>query len=314
MNEVNIVLYDDKYRDAWNSFIKISKNGHFFFYREYMEYHADRFNDFSMLCFDRKGNVIAVIPASKDGDVLISHGGLTFGGVISDEKMSTEKMLAIFSELISICKFNGIRKILYKCIPYIYSRYPSEEDRYALFINGAKLIRRDVSTAICLPCRYKYKKLRKRMISKAHKSGMNVRESNDYISFINLVNGVLEKYHDTSAVHSGEELELLASRFPDNIHLYIAESDGDMLAGTVVFENNDVVHTQYLANSDAGRDVGALDLVIDYLITEKYTGYAYLDFGISNEQQGRYLNKGLIEQKEGFGGRAIVHDFYELNI
>lgn len=314
MNEVNIVLYDDKYKDDWDNFINMSKNGHFFFYRKYMEYHSDRFEDFSMLCFDKKGNIIAVIPASKDGDVLVSHGGLTFGGVISDENMSTEKMLVVFNELKSVCKVNGIRKILYKCIPYIYNRYPADEDRYALFINNATLIRRDVSTAIYLPCRYKYKKLRKRMINKARNKGVNVRESSEFIPFINLINGVLRKYHDTSAVHSGEELKMLASRFPDNIHLYIAELDGEMLAGTVVFVNNDVVHTQYLANSDSGRDVGALDLVIDYLITEKYTGCSYLDFGISNEQKGRYLNRGLIEQKEGFGARAVVHDFYELNI
>lgn len=40
----------------------------------------------------------------------------------------------------------------------------------------------------------------------------------------------------------------------------------------------------------------------------------YFDFGISNENNGRFLNRGLIAQKEGFGARTIVHDFYELSI
>ncbi|SDE80971.1 hypothetical protein, partial [Sporomusa acidovorans] len=71
---------------------------------------------------------------------------------------------------------------------------------------------------------------------------------------------------------------------------------------------------QYLANSEEGRSTGALDLVIHYLVTEVYKDKIYFDFGISNEKQGRFLNTGLIAQKEGFGARAVVHDFYSLDI
>lgn len=129
-----------------------------------------------------------------------------------------------------------------------------------------------------------------------------------------MLNEILSKYHSTKAVHSAEELKLLAERFPENIKLYTGELDGQILAGAVVFENGDTVHTQYLANSDEGRQVGALDCVIDYLLREVYHDKKYFDFGISNENNGRYLNRGLIAQKEGFGGRAVVHDFYELKI
>jgi hypothetical protein len=87
-----------------------------------------------------------------------------------------------------------------------------------------------------------------------------------------------------------------------------------MLGGTLVFENKTIVHTQYLANSFEGRNIGALDFVIDKLINEVYSNKRYFDFGISNEDAGRYLNTGLIAQKEGFGARAVVHDFYELEI
>jgi hypothetical protein len=37
----------------------------------------------------------------------------------------------------------------------------------------------------------------------------------------------------------------------------------------------------------------------------------YFDFGISSEKNGRYLNIGLIQNKESFGARAIAYDFYE---
>lgn len=41
-----------------------------------------------------------------------------------------------------------------------------------------------------------------------------------------------------------------------------------------------------------------------------YVGRSYLSMGISTEQAGRLLNTGLVEQKERFGARTVVHDFY----
>ena len=311
MKTIRVASYKEEFEKQWDDFVQSAKNKHFFFYRRYMEYHMDRYKDISLIFFDNKDKIVALLPASKHGDSIVTHGGLTFGGVISNEKMSAEIMLEIFEQIEKFCRDNGIKRLIYKCMPYIYYAYPAEEDKYALFVKGAKLIRRDVSSALYLPCKYDYKKLRKRMINKGKNNGIEIKESKNYVSFINLTNSVLSKYHDTSAVHTGEELMLLATRFPRNIHLYVAELNGEMLAGTVVFENGSVAHTQYLANSDKGRNLGALDCLIDDLITNRYANYSYLDFGISNEQQGRYLNAGLISQKEGFGARAVVHDFYE---
>jgi lipid II:glycine glycyltransferase (peptidoglycan interpeptide bridge formation enzyme) len=124
----------------------------------------------------------------------------------------------------------------------------------------------------------------------------------------------LNTQHNAKPVHSVEEIERLATLFSDSIKLFVAIKDNKMLGGTLVFENKTIVHTQYLANSFEGRNIGALDFVIDKLINEVYSNKRYFDFGISNEDAGRYLNTGLIAQKEGFGARAVVHDFYELEI
>ena len=139
-------------------------------------------------------------------------------------------------------------------------------------------------------------------------------ESKNFREYHELLSKVLRKYHGVAPVHSASELELLASRFPDNIKLYAAEIENELLAGAIVFENGETIHTQYLANSDAGRKAGALDCVIYTLLTEVYKDRRYFDFGISNEQDGKYLNVGLITQKQGFGARAVVHDFYKLDI
>lgn len=309
-----IKLYSENLKLAWNEFIQKSKNSHFMFNRDYMDYHSDRFDDLSLMFYDEKNKLIAVLPANKVSNILHSHQGLTFGGLIVNDKMTVEIMLEVFKALKVFLKENNLKKIIYKCIPYIYHTKPSEEDKYALFINDAKLFRRDVSSTINLNTAIRYSKGRKWSVNKAKKEELKVIESKDYDTFWQLLESVLEAQHGSKPVHSIDEIKNLSSCFPKNIKLYLALQDEEVLSGVVIYENDKIVHTQYLANSLLGRDIGALDFLLDYLINDKYKDKDYFDFGISNEQQGRVLNTGLIAQKEGFGARAVVHDFYEVNI
>ncbi len=320
MGEISIMVtvrpYCDDYKLLWDGFVEKSKNGSFLFYRDYMDYHADRFKDYSLLVYDAKERLLAVMPANivLAENKVYSHGGLTFGGFLAAEDMTTEKMLDVFSAVRAFLKANNIRTLVYKCIPYIYHRYPAEEDRYALFVNDAKLTRRDVSTSIYLANRYPYQERRKRAVKKAERENIIVMPSEEYDEYWDVLTGNLATHHDTRPVHSLQEIKLLAQRFANNIKLYVAKKAENIVAGMLIFENYHVAHAQYLASSEEGRSAGALDLVVNYLITEIYRDKTYFDFGISNEQQGRFLNTGLIAQKEGFGARAIVHDFYELDI
>lgn len=311
---MKILKYTVEDKNNWNEFVKNSKNTHFFFLRDYMEYHSDRFEDFSLMIFDETDKLIAILPANIKENILYSHQGLTFGGFLVDDRMKTETMLEIFEALKLFLKEQNIEKIVYKCIPYIYHIKPSEEDRYALFRNDAKLIRRDVTSTIDLTEQVRYSKGRKWTINKAKKESIETFESDDYEIFWELLTGVLESNHEAKPVHTLDEMKKLASLFPKNIKLFLAKKDERVLSGALIYENQSVVHTQYLANSEEGRELGALDLLIDYLIKDIYKNKKYFDFGISNEDAGRYLNTGLIAQKEGFGARAVVHDFYELEI
>ena len=311
---MKIVKYTVEQKNNWNEFVKNSKNSHFFFKRDYMEYHSDRFEDFSLIIFDETDKLIAILPANLKENILHSHQGLTFGGFLVDDKMKTETMLEIFESLKVYLKNQNIKKIVYKYIPYIYHIKPSEEDRYALFRNDAKLIRRDVTSTIDLTEQVRYSKGRKWTINKAKKESIETFESDDYETFWELLTGVLESNHEAKPVHRLEEMKKLASLFPKNIKLFLAKKDEKIVSGALIYENKNIVHTQYLANSEVGRETGALDLLIDYLIKDIYKDKKYFDFGISNEDAGRYLNTGLIAQKEGFGARAVAHDFYELEI
>lgn len=313
---LTIKKYDKKDEAIWNRFNALSKTNLFMFDRGFMEYHKDRFTDHSLLFFD-EDDLISILPLSEHGDELFSHGGLTYGGFLSNEKMKQHTMNDCFSLLINYSQKNGIKKLRYKQIPFIFHKQPAEEDRYALFINNAKIERIEASTVINLMNPLKMPKGRKAQISRAKREGVAITElieESDFHSFIKLENDVLAVHHDTKAVHTGEELALLHSRFPDNIHLFGALKGGALIAGTVIFEYDEVIHTQYMAANDIAREIGALDLTIKYIMDKYKDTKKWLDFGISTEDGGHYLNQGLISQKEGFGGRTIVYQTWVLNL
>lgn len=306
--------YDIADRQEWDSFIGKSKNGTFLFKRGYMEYHNDRFEDYSLLVYDNK-KLRAVLPANVKDDILQSHGGLTYGGLISDGCMTTETAMEVFSEINKYLLEQGIEKVVYKPTPWIYHTLPAEEDLYAIIqVCGAKLISREISSTVYLPNRPKFSQLRRRCVNKARRNGIIVRESNDIATFWNILNANLESRYGVSPVHTEKELSLLASRFPDSIKLFMAYDGEEALGGTLVFVMNEIVHTQYIAASPKGKTVGALDIVFDELINEEFSNYRFFDFGKSTEHHGTWLNKNLIHQKEGFGGRGVCYDVYEWNV
>lgn len=311
---ITIKRYNPNDAVAWNAFVDASKNGTFMLKRDYMDYHANRFTDHSLF-FYRDEELVALLPASQHGDELRSHGGLTYGGMICGYGMKQHIMEECIVTLVEYMKSNAINMLLYKSLPYIYHRYPSQEDLYALWRNGAKLVRRDVSTSIEFNENpIKLPKGRKAQISRAKREGVVVRQSTDFETFITLENEVLAQYHQTTAVHTGAELKLLHSRFPEQIKLYVSMHEDEMVAGLLLFVYDNLIHTQYMASSEYGRENGALDLLIATIIEEYKQQKQYLDFGISTEDAGKILNPGLINQKEGFGGRSVVYDMYELKI
>lgn len=112
-------------------------------------------------------------------------------------------------------------------------------------------------------------------------------------------------------VHSLAEISLLKSRFPENIRLFLCLEGQMPLGGTVVFETGRVLHVQYISANEDGKAKGALDILFDFLINERYAEIPVFDFGQSTEKMGTILNEKLIFQKEGFGGRGVMYNTYE---
>lgn len=309
---IRVERYSGEKSAEWNEFVKNSKNGTFLFDRNYMDYHADRFTDCSLMFRDAGNKLIAVMPANLKDNALVSHGGLTFGGVVSNQRMRTPLMLEIFESLIEFAKNAGASRIVYKAVPHIYHAQAAEEDLYALFRHNAQLIKREASTTINLQERLPVSKGRKWTINQSRKNKIEVRESLGFETFMRLEAEVLAAKYKVAPVHTAAEMCLLAERFPNNIKLFGAFLNGEMLAGTIIYASRTVAHAQYMAASAEGKQLCALDAILHELITAYYAEKRYFDFGISTEKQGRYLNVGLVEYKESWGGRATVYDTYEI--
>lgn len=310
---ITIKKYSSDKKNIWDEFIENSKSPMFMFKRGFMEYHSDRFTDFSLMFYEDE-ELLAVMPASIHGSQLRSHGGLTYGGLFTSLSVKQHHINDCIEALIPFLKEHNINHLIYKFVPSIYYNTPGEECMWPLWKNGARLERIDVSTVIDLQSPLKMPKGRKAQIARAKREGVTIEKSDDFDTFIKLENEILAEYHNTKAVHTADELRLLQSRFPQNIELWVAKYDGEIIAGTVLFVYENVVHTQYMASNHFSRKIGGLDYLVKTVIDHYTQTKKYLDFGISTEQGGEVFNAGLCSQKEGFGGRTISYQTWRISI
>lgn len=314
MNSENLRIthYTSDQKKNWDDFVQNSKNGNFIFLRDYMEYHQDRFHDHSLMIYE-KDQLVALLPGHTATQNYFSHNGLSYGGFLTDSHMKTPLMLDIFKETTRYLQDLNYKKWFYKSIPHIHHILPAEEDLYALFIHEAQLWRRDVMPVVFPDIEPKIQERRSRGIKKALKAGIVIKETNNLAVYWNILSEVLWKQHQVKPVHSLKEIMYLQAIFPKHIKLYAAYSDEEtMIAGVLCYQSAKVWRSQYIASNAIGRKHSALDLIFFDLLKRANEQKVCFDFGPCNENNGKILNTGLIEQKEGFGARAITHDFYEL--
>lgn len=311
MNTFTIKKYDASYYSVWNQFISETKNATFLFHRDFMEYHSDRFEDYSLLIYEGE-KLVALLPANKEAKFIHSHQGLTYGGLLYKE-IKLAKVITIFKELLFFLHTNGFETLNSKEIPSIYHQKPAEELLYVLFLSKASLTRRDVLAVIDLRKELNISKGRMEGVAKGIKNNLKIVEENNFESFWNqIMIPNLELKHQAKPVHSLKEIQYLKSKFPSNIRQFNVYLNDKIVAGTTIFESYQVAHAQYISANEEKNELGSLDFLYHHLITEVFKNKPFLDFGISNEQQGQKLNNGLSFWKESFGASAVVQDFYEV--
>lgn len=320
---MRVIRYDTSMKSRWDVFVRSSRNGTFLFERDFMDYHRDRFEDCSLMLED-KGRLCAVLPACWNESVrtVSSHNGLTYGGLVMSKKTTGVQVLDAFNEFLSYYR-NEYKayKLIYKPVPHIYHYYPSEEDLYALFRYGATLTARAISSTVAYPDVLPLRPGRMAGKKKSIKSGYRISclQVGEYATrlrdFWAVLTCNLAQRHHARPVHTYEEMRLLAERFPEHIYIYVVLSGKDVIVGgCVLFLMKNVVHVQYITSTEEGRHNGAVDFLFASLIPEYAAANRYFDFGVSTEDGGRFLNEGLLSQKEGFGARCVCYDTYEITL
>ncbi|MFN7045018.1 MAG: GNAT family N-acetyltransferase [Flavobacterium sp.] len=308
-----IQKYSNEDYKEWDNFVSHAKNATFLFHRDFMEYHQDRFEDYSLLIFDEKNHLKAILPANRVGDVLHSHQGLTYGGLVLNQKTKLQEVVEIVHSVLKFLNENAISTLFFKQLPIIYHESPSDEMEYLSFILNAKLTKRDSLSVINLETDFEFSSSRAEGIKRGTDFGLEFKEEHDFTSFWNeiLIPNLAQK-HQTKPVHSLDEIMFLKSKFPNNIRQFNVYKEGKIIAGTTVFESDFVAHSQYISADESKNTTGSLDFLHNRLITHTFRNKKYFDFGISNENQGKNINQGLLFWKEGFGARTIVQNFYEI--
>lgn len=316
---MEVLRYSDADDSRWDELISKAPMATFLHTRRYLSYHRDRFEDASVLITNDEGRLLGVLPAAVDKNQksrLISHPGITYGGLLHDGSLRGQRMLDAFEAFRHYYREQGFEVLRYKAVPSIYHLVPSADDLYALFRLKAARYRCDLSCAIDLDQGQTLSERRRRGLKKARKNGVEVAEGAGFIQPLwQVVEDNLARKFNLRPVHTVDEIAGRHSLFPENIEFVVALLNSEVVAGIVIFITPAVVHVQYTAASETGQDASALDAVFEYSLGRaKARGARYFDFGISNEQEGQYLNQGLYQYKSEFGGGGVVHEFYELDM
>lgn len=299
----------------WNDFIDQAKNATFLFHRDFMEYHQDRFEDFSLLIYENQ-KLVAVLPANIKDNNLYSHQGLTYGGLVYSKKIKTEKVELILDEILVFLKENNVKTFYYKPIPGFYFPHGNKEIDFFLFKRGAILDHKEMNLVINLKAELCISKSKLKHFRRIENLPLEIVEEEDFEPFWDQVlqPRLLEKYK-AKPVHTKEEISFLKQNFDKNIKQFSVYQENVIIAGITIFEEDNVIKSQYGATSKSGEKVRALDFLFINLI-EKYQqeGKSFFDMGIVNEEDEKGYNLGLLNQKEELGCSVYNQDFYKINI
>ncbi len=302
----------------WDTLVSESYGATFLHTRRYLSYHGSRFVDRSLVIEDG-ARWLGVIPLAQDPadrSIVVSHPGLTYGGVLHDGALRGEAMVRALDLALAELRAHGHAQLRYKPVLSIYALAPAQDDLYALFRLGARLVRSDLSSCIDLAHRLPASERRRRALKKAHEQGMTLVTGREQLARLwPVLEDNLSRAHGLKPVHTVAEIETLADRFPRQVRCLVAERERQVLAGLVLYLSPRVVHAQYIASSEQGQVLHAPDLIFQRAIDDAQAmGARYFDFGVSTIEQGRVLNQGLHRFKSEFGAGGLVYEHYEVNL
>lgn len=286
-----------------------AKNATFLFQREFMEYHSDRFEDFSLMVF-KDEKLVAVLPANRKGNQLFSHQGLSYGSFVISKKIRISDYFNVVSTLLKWINTEGFLELTIKQLPFIYNKNLAEEFEYVLGEIDYSLVANNSYYVLDNLKEYKPNRNRTRAIKKAQKQMELVNSGMDLFWESILTKNLKDKF-GVKPVHTYSEIAALQSKFPNEIKFYGAKEGIVLHAGVVLFITENVVHFQYSSGKEDRDETGALDFLFDAII-KKYSNYKYISFGSSATDDTLKIDLGLAYWKESFGAYLMPQRTYTI--
>ncbi len=319
---LSITPYEARFEGPWDDLVARSHGGTVMHSRRFLGYHGDRFQDESLCAWSDPGvRLAAILPLARSpgaGDVVVSHPGSTFGGLIEDG-IDPQDRAAILSGFAQILLDRGFRQMVYKPAPAIFGEQFDESD-LRLMMRMGSVRRSDLWNFIRLDHDHGLSPKRRASFRAAGRKGVTVRraaDEADWRRFHAMLCDNLESRHGKAPVHSLDEMLALRERLAGENELWLAVGpDGDIVAGTwCLFYTAHTIHTQYIASTAEGRKLGAVDFLLASLVEDAAArGLRGFSFGINTEGDGFSINSGLLKQKLGFGSGVTVHWQFDVDL
>lgn len=309
-NLIEIVRYNDWLKNQWNTFVDETKNGCFLFHRDFMEYHKDKFQDFSLLIYCNS-ELTAILPASIANNEVTSHKGLTYGGILVKKNCKFGLFKSVFFAINNYLVSQKVTHLHLKTLPTIYCEVANDELAYLHQFYGDAL-ELNIGSVVYKNSNFISKSII-RNAKNALKKGIEIKKTNDFDTFWNdlLIPRLNERY-SKKPIHTLTEIKQLKALFPDKIELVAAFLNNEMIAGTVLFKHKKFLKSQYIASKSSFNKLGGLDLLHFEIL--RNLKHDFFDFGTSLNNTLALENENLLAWKEQFAARTIVFPTYTFKI
>lgn len=307
---LEVIRYSPDKKTEWDDFVRESDNFSFLFYRDYIEYHSGRFDDYSLMFYD-KNKLKSLFPGNIIKNNFYSHQGLTFGGIIHQNKFNYKIAVQCLDAYINHLGSEGLGSVVIKQQPFFYSQSQQQVIQFHLEHNLKIIPKYDIGVFIYTPNHI----FPNKCVRKGKLNDYKSLFSEEIDEFWEILENNLALIYDAKPVHSLKEIKYLKSLFPDNIKLLLIKHLNTTLihAGAVLYEQNNIVKVQYFATTPEGRKNRASDVLYYSIINYYKHSHNYIDFGTNMDRDGN-INTSLIETKEKFGASIYKNNHYVYTI
>ena len=313
---MEIIEYSENWKEKWDQFVIESNNGTIFHMQKFFDYHSPGKFTFDHLIFLEKGNIKALLPGSRIGDLYESPIGASYGSIVTKDVKFAEAM-EIVSTLIEYGKKVGIKEFLLTSAPRVYEKHQNENLDFAMLWQGfnydlhyiSSAIKLDTETDIIPRCQQTVRRnIRKSLKNPDIRIEINERYDEFYPILIEN-----KARHDVKPTHSLEDLIKLNELLPESLKLFMVYYKDKPIAGSSVFICNRTItlcfYNMLLYEYEHLKPIHRVMYEVVKWSTEN--GYKYLDIGVSQDTKAdnpMTPSMSLIDFKEKFDAKTVMRN------